>query len=84
MMSLCVYLPHYYVDASGYYDYFTDLPNLPLIPYEFRCNGDESSLLDCTKYTLSCYYYYYYHIYHSVTCQGQLIQTIMISNNLLL
>ena len=61
--------------GSGHYGSFADLTKLPLIPYEFNCNGHESSLLDCTKYKISCYYsyrYYYYYTnrdYYSVTCQ---------------
>ena len=79
-VSVCMYLSHYSSDASGHYGSFADLPRLPLIPYEFRCNGDESSLLDCTKYTIRCwssYYYYYYYDrhYYSITCQGEPIQS---------
>ena len=62
--------------GSGYYGAFVDLTSLPLFPYEFYCYGYESSLLDCRKYTISCYsnYYYFYYTnrdYLGVTCQGK-------------
>ena len=70
--------------GSGYYGSFLDLTSLPLFPYEFDCYGYESSLLDCRKYTISCYYSYHYYYYYTnrdylgVTCQdtGKLIKLI--------
>ena len=68
------YLPHkIIVDAtgSGYYSSFLDLPTLPLIPYEFRCSGTKQSLLDCSKYPISCYSFNSLNYnYGGVTCQG--------------
>ena len=45
-----------------------DLISIPLIPYEFTCAGTELSLLNCTKYTISCSNYYWY---AGVTCHDQ-------------
>jgi deleted-in-malignant-brain-tumors protein 1 len=56
--------------ASGYSSAFNDLYDVSLIPYEFRCNGNEKSLLDCRKYTLSCSSYSSSNlVYAGVTCQ---------------
>ena len=66
------YLHKIIVDATWYSSSFLDLPNLPLIPYEFSCSGTEQSLLDCNKYPINCYSFnsYYYYVYLGVTCQG--------------
>uniref|UniRef100_A0A1X7VPG7 Deleted in malignant brain tumors 1 protein n=1 Tax=Amphimedon queenslandica TaxID=400682 RepID=A0A1X7VPG7_AMPQE len=41
---------------NAYQSNFPDLSSLPLFPYEFRCwQGNEASLLDCSKSIASCY-----------------------------
>lgn len=56
----------------GYSSNFLNLRDLPLIPFEFYCSGNEQSLLDCSRSTYGCYssYYYSYNDYTGVTCQG--------------
>ena len=54
-----------FVGSGGYHNKFIELIDIPLIPYEFYCAGNELSLLDCTKYTISCSNWY-----AGVTCQG--------------
>ena len=56
-----------FAGSNGYSNKFIDLDDIPLIPYEFFCAGNELSLLNCTKYTISCSNYYWY---AGVTCQG--------------
>ena len=58
--------------GSGYSSSFLDLPTLPLIPFEFRCSGTKQSLLDCSKYPISCSSYNSLNSYNygGVTCQG--------------
>ena len=56
-----------FAGSNGYSNKFIDLDAIPLIPYEFSCTGNELSLLDCTKYTISCTNAYYQ--YTGVTCQ---------------
>ena len=60
------------VIESGYRSNFVELEDLPLYPYEFYCSGTERSLLECSRYSSSCYSstYYYYGDYVGVTCQG--------------
>ena len=61
------------VDAVVYSSSFVNLPNLPIIPYDFQCSQNEMSLLNCTKYVLSCESLKWQHIpylFGGVTCQG--------------
>ena len=61
------------LDAVVYSSSFMNLPNLPIIPYTFQCSKNVKSLLNCTKYVLSCESLKWQHIpylFEGIACQG--------------
>ena len=69
---LCM-MTQFLVDSgNGYHSSFSNLPDIPLYPYEFSCSRTANSLMDCSQYTASCYYSYTssYGDYFGLTCQG--------------
>ncbi|XP_019859778.1 PREDICTED: scavenger receptor cysteine-rich domain superfamily protein-like [Amphimedon queenslandica] len=53
---ICKNVEHQKESRNAYQSNFPDLSSLPLFPYEFRCwQGNEASLLDCSKSIASCY-----------------------------